>query len=94
VRSRAAAQGWVGRAARLVEDFQLDPLRGWVLLIQANVADDPAEGERLARRHEFARRSRDADLDLCALSEIGAWLVELGRIEEGVALLDEAVVHA
>jgi DNA-binding CsgD family transcriptional regulator len=90
--NRAAAQGWVGRAARLVEDFQLDPLRGWVLLIQANVADDPAEGERLAREaHEIARRSGDADLDLCALSEIGAWLVELGRIEEGVALLDEAM---
>ena len=28
----AAAQGWTNRAARLVEQFDLAPLRGWVLL--------------------------------------------------------------
>jgi DNA-binding NarL/FixJ family response regulator len=90
--NRAASRGWLRRAARLVDDFQVEPLRGWVLLTQAHDADDPAAGERLAREaHEIARRSGDADLELCALSEIGAWLVELGRIEEGVALLDEAM---
>ena len=88
----AASRGWLRRAARLVEDFELDPLRGWVLLTQAHDADDPVEGERLAREaHEFARRSRDPDLELCALSEVGAWLVELGRVEEGVDLLGEAM---
>jgi DNA-binding CsgD family transcriptional regulator len=90
--NRAASRGWIRRAARLVEDFQVDALRGWVLLIQAYDADDPATGERLAREaHDVARSSGDADLELCALSEIGAWLVELGRVEEGVALLDEAM---
>jgi DNA-binding CsgD family transcriptional regulator/predicted negative regulator of RcsB-dependent stress response len=90
--NRAASHGWLGRAARLVEDFQVDSLRGWVLLTRAHDADEPAEGERLGREaHEIARRAGDADLELCALSEIGAWLVELGKVKEGVALLDEAL---
>jgi DNA-binding NarL/FixJ family response regulator len=90
--NRAASRGWLRRAARLVDDFELEPIRGWVLLTRAHDADDPAEGERLAREaHEVARRSGDVDLELCALSEIGAWLVELGRRDEGVDLLDEAM---
>ncbi len=90
--SRAASRGWLRRAARMVEDFELDALRGWVALMRANDAEDPVVGERLAREaHAFARESGDADLELCALSEIGAWLVELGRVAEGVALLDEAM---
>jgi DNA-binding CsgD family transcriptional regulator len=90
--NRSASRGWLGRAVRLVEEFQLDSLRGWVLLTRAYDAEDPATGERLAREaHEVARRTRDADLELCALSEVGAWLVELGRPEEGGALLDEAM---
>ncbi len=90
--NHAASRGWLRRAARLVEDFELEPLRGWVLLTRAHEAEDPVEGERLAREaYEVARRSRDADLELSALSEIGAWLVELGRVEEGADLLDEAM---
>jgi DNA-binding CsgD family transcriptional regulator/predicted negative regulator of RcsB-dependent stress response len=90
--NRAASRGWLSRAARLVEDFHIDELRGWMLLTQAYDAYDPESGERLARAaHEIARRSGDADLELCALSELGAWLVESGRVEEGLALLDEAM---
>jgi DNA-binding CsgD family transcriptional regulator len=90
--NRAASRGWLGRAVRLVDEFQLEPLRGWALLTRAHDADDSGEGERMAREaHEIARRSGDADLELCALSEIGAWLIEQGRIEEGAGLLDEAM---
>ena len=39
--SRAASRGWLRRAARIVEDFELDPLRGWVALMRANDAEDP-----------------------------------------------------
>jgi tetratricopeptide (TPR) repeat protein len=45
----AAAGGWLGRATRLVEDFGLEELRGWVVLLQAGHTDDPLIGERLAR---------------------------------------------
>jgi DNA-binding CsgD family transcriptional regulator len=88
----AAAQGWLGRAARLVEEFELSPLRGWVLLMRAHNTSDPDAAERLAREaREFARRYDDADLELCALSQLGVSLIEMGRVEEGESLLDEAM---
>ncbi len=88
----AAAQGWLGRAARLVEEFELAPLRGWVLLMRAHNTRDPGAAERWAREaRAFARTYEDADLDLCALSQLGVSLVEMGRVEEGEALLDEAM---
>jgi tetratricopeptide (TPR) repeat protein len=88
----AAAQGWLGRAARLVEEFQLAPLRGWVLLMRAHNTGDPREAEGFAREaRELPRPFGDADLELCALSQLGVALVEQGRLEEGGALLDEAM---
>jgi DNA-binding CsgD family transcriptional regulator len=94
----AASRGWLGRAASLVEEFEPGPLDGWVLVGRAYLATDgghPHAGERHARRaREIARETGDADLELCAMSELGAALVELGRIEEGTALLDEAMAGA
>ncbi|HEX5503329.1 MAG TPA: response regulator transcription factor [Thermomicrobiales bacterium] len=88
----AVARGWLGRAARLVEELQLAPLAGWVLLLRAHDSDDPAAAERWARQaRELAPHFGDTDLELCALSQLGASLVHLGRIEEGLALLDEAM---
>ena len=88
----AASRGWLGRVARLVEESGLAPLDGWVLLLRAHDTDDPAEEEAWARwACELARRFADADLELCALSQLGASLVQTGRLEEGVALLDEAM---
>jgi DNA-binding CsgD family transcriptional regulator len=90
--NRPAARGWLARAARLVEDRGLDELTGWVRLLQAYDADEPVIGEQLAREaYEMARRSSDSDLELCALSELGAWLVESGQVTEGNQLLDEAM---
>jgi DNA-binding CsgD family transcriptional regulator len=88
----AASAGWLARAARLVEEFRLDPLRGWILLLEAYDGDDPSLSESRAREaRELARQSGDLDLELCALSQIGASLVDQGRVAEGVALLDEAM---
>jgi hypothetical protein len=65
--NRAAASGWQGRAARLVEEFELAPLEGWVLLTRAHDSDDPAGSESAARQaRELARRFSDPDLELCA----------------------------
>lgn len=96
--NHARAQGWLGRAASLVEEFDLGPMNGWVLVGRAYVATDtghPQEGAGYAREaREIAREAGDADLELCAISELGAALVELGWVEEGVALLDEAMAGA
>jgi DNA-binding NarL/FixJ family response regulator len=90
--NEAAARGWLGRAARIVEEFDLAPLEGWVLLLRAHAGDDPATAARWTEEaRALARRFGDADLELCALSQRGAALVQLGRLEEGMALLDEAM---
>jgi DNA-binding NarL/FixJ family response regulator len=88
----AASAGWLARAARLVEEFRLDPLRGWILLLKAYDGSDPTLSEKRAREAgELARQSGDLDLELCALSQIGASLIDQGRVAEGVGLLDEAM---
>jgi DNA-binding CsgD family transcriptional regulator len=96
--NQAAARGWLGRAARLVEAFQLAPLHGWVQLGRAalaNTGGDPQAGEALAREAlACARRFPDADLELCALSQLGGALVLTGKIDAGTALLDEAMAGA
>jgi tetratricopeptide (TPR) repeat protein len=92
--NRAAAHGWLARARRLVDDHQLTPLRGWVLLGEAHLAD-PVPGESRARQaYQIACDQRDPDLQLCALSQIGTALIGQGRITEGVAYLDESMAGA
>jgi DNA-binding CsgD family transcriptional regulator len=93
----SASRGWLAKGARVVEDSGLDVLRGWVLLCEAVTLhqEDPMAAEGKARAAlQAARETDDVDLDVCARSELGAALVELGRIAEGTALLDEAMAGA
>jgi DNA-binding CsgD family transcriptional regulator/tetratricopeptide (TPR) repeat protein len=93
----SASRGWLAKAARVVEDSGLDVLQGWVLLCEAVTLHDAdlLAAERKARAAlDSARETNDVDLDVCARSELGAALVELGRIREGTALLDEAMAGA
>ena len=95
----AASRGWLGRFERMVEQFELPTaMQAWVLLCRASLAsasDDPHAALGYGREAlELAQRVTDApgpNAELCALSEIGAALVEIGRVEEGTALLDEAM---
>lgn len=88
----AAARGWLGRLARLVDQAGLAPLSGWVLLLRAHDTDDSKLAQEYAEQAaELARRFGDPDLELCALSQLGAAMVECGRIADGGALLDEAM---
>ena len=88
----AASAGWLARATRLVEEFQLGDFRGWLLLMEAAEAEDGSAGEKLAREAmAFATESGDLDLELCALAQIGSSLVKQGRVDEGLAFLDEAM---
>ena len=88
----AAATGWLRRAARLVEEHAIDELRGWIVLLEAGEADDPATVEERTREAlASARELADLDLELCALAQLGSALVAQGRIREGIPLLDEAM---
>ncbi len=90
-----AAAGWTARATRLVEEFDLEPIQGWVLLLKAYACPDPGQGETWARQaRQLAVEFGDRDLELCALSQIGEALINQGRIGEGVPLIDEAMAGA
>ncbi|HEU4493512.1 MAG TPA: hypothetical protein VFR69_04940, partial [Rubrobacteraceae bacterium] len=93
--NHAAAGGWVARAARLVDEHALEPLRGWVLIAKTGNAADPGQHEALARQaHRLGIAAGDRDLELCALTEIGAALIAQGKIAEGVTFHDEAMAGA
>jgi hypothetical protein len=85
--------GW--RAARLVYEHALEPLRGWVLIARATEAADPGQHEALARQaHRLGQTSGDRHLELCALTQIGVALIDQGRITEGMTFHDEAMASA
>ena len=87
----AAARGWLSRAARIIED-EAPQLRGELLGATAYVTDDPVQSEALARRAvEIGRANGNSDLELMAMHAVGQALVQQGRTEEGMSLLDEAM---
>jgi len=87
----AAARGWLSRAARIIES-EVPELRGELLGATAYVTDDPVESEALARQAaEIGRANGNSDLELMAMHAVGQALVQQGRTEEGMSLVDEAM---
>ena len=98
VRGRTShAAGWFGRARRLVESGPRESAEHGYLLVAMllkrageldwkGVADVAKKAERIAERHG------DADLFALAAHERGHALVRLGRVEEGLRLMDEVMV--
>jgi DNA-binding CsgD family transcriptional regulator len=93
------ATGWFARAERLLEREERDCVeRGYLLipvLLQALAAGD-WEGARAtaAGAAEVAERFGDSDLLALAGHEQGHALIRQGRLEDGLRLLDEAMVAA
>ena len=59
----AAANGWLGRAERLLEPLEPGPLHGWAYVARAYRMADLDAAETLAHRAaELARDARDIDL--------------------------------
>jgi DNA-binding CsgD family transcriptional regulator len=93
----ARSTGWVARAERLLERAGADCAeRGYVLLpamIRGHMeGDDAASYAAATAATEIAERFGDVDLHALALHEQGLSLLKLGRVEEGLRLLDEAMV--
>ncbi len=87
----AAARGWLSRAARII-GTEAPGLRGELLGATAYVTDDPVESEALARQAvEIGRANGNSGLELMAMHAVGQALVQQGRTEEGMSLLDEAM---
>src|SRR5690606_19708598 len=69
--------------------------RGWIDLVRAERAIDPADSLTLAESAlERGLETGDVDLELCALAELGFAEIALGRVEEGLTRLDEAMAGA
>jgi DNA-binding CsgD family transcriptional regulator len=96
-RELTRAAGWIARARRLVDDAGLDCVEcGYVMLPQALARMSSGDLAGAEATFEAAERlgERFADRDLVSLARQGRGrvLVGLGRVAEGVALLDEVMV--
>jgi class 3 adenylate cyclase len=96
---KSVAQGWLSRARRLLADHPDAPERGYLeryegVLLHEREGDHDAALERVGRALEIGTRVGDKDLQAIALIDQGRILVSLGRLEEGQALMDEAMVAA
>lgn len=92
----AQATGWFGRAARMLEHGEAGPERGYLLLPagQKSLATGDLDGAcRIASEAAaLGQQYGDRDLLALALHLHGRALLRLGRIDAGLALLDEAMV--
>ena len=93
----AQANGWFARGQRILDEAGLDTVeRGYLLFPNAAMTmfgGDPARAQEMfGKIREYADRYRDPDLT--ALSRLGGGqsLIMTGRIPEGVALHDEAML--
>jgi DNA-binding CsgD family transcriptional regulator len=93
----AVAGGWLGRAARLVEESGIDCVeRGYVMVpdgLRLLDAGDPAAAFAIFdRAAEIADRFADADLGALGRLGRGQALIGMAEVPRGLALLDEAMV--
>lgn len=93
----AVGGGWVARAQRLLADVDGDVVeRGYVLvhvMFRHIYSGDLTTASELAEQiTDYGRRFTDPDLVAMGLSSQGRILLYAGRLPEGLALLDEAMV--
>jgi DNA-binding CsgD family transcriptional regulator len=90
----AIAGGWLSRAERLL-DGSLSSESGWLSLARGGLETDPVRmADRADEALAAAREFGDAELEIRALAKSGLALVQSGRVDEGMARLDEAMAAA
>ena len=91
------ASGWLGRAQRLLEREESDCVERGYLLVPivmqcAATGDHEAAYATAAAAAETGERFGDSDLLALAVHQQGRALVNQGQVEEGLGLMDEAMV--
>ena len=89
----AVRSGWLGRARTLLEEAGEESAEhGWVLMLEAEHEADTGRKQHLFEEAgALARRHGDRDLEFEALGWLGLHRAVMGRVEEGLAMLDEAL---
>ncbi len=94
----SVASGWLRRAERLLEGTPESREHGLLERARRNAAygrgELEAALEHSSRVFEIGNRLGDRDLIGLGMQDQGRVLIELGRVEEGMALLEEAMVAA
>jgi DNA-binding CsgD family transcriptional regulator len=93
------ASGWLGRARRMLEREENESVEhGYMLMplaFQHEAAGDFEAGAAVAgEAAAIAERFGDAEAFALAASVQGELLIKAGRVKEGLALLDEAMIGA
>jgi DNA-binding NarL/FixJ family response regulator len=89
----AVMSGWIARAQTLLGDRADTPEAGWVALNIGMFEPDRAlKDDHFRAAIEVARRLGDIDLEVVSLAYLGASLVHGDRVDEGMRMLDEALV--
>ena len=93
----ARARAWVARAQRLLAERQCDCVEdGYLrlaLALDAVFARDPAGAyARFAEAAAIGERFRDPDLIALGRQGLGRILIRMGKPQEGIRLLDDAIV--
>jgi DNA-binding CsgD family transcriptional regulator len=92
------AGAWLRRAARLLADEPQGVVHGHLRLAEARVlrSRGDSEAELACAREAIALGRRFDDADLVALGQYveGRLLVKLGEVDDGMAILDEAMLSA
>jgi class 3 adenylate cyclase len=92
------SRGWVLRAERLLEKQPENAEHGWLLRIHAQQTLSEGDTERALELTKQALdigiRVGDRDLQAIALHDQAEILVRLGKVDEGLAMADEATVAA
>src|SRR3984893_5411106 len=95
----AVAAGWLESATTLLADQPECAEQGWLAWIQGIVAGelfgDHEEESRLAERAvEIGRALGDRDVESLGVLQKGGAFVHLGRVDEGLALIDQVMARA
>jgi tetratricopeptide (TPR) repeat protein len=97
--ARSVGQGWLRRAERHLDGLPEVSQHGWLHRLHVVVALGAERNPRQAMEHadralEIARRVGDTDLEALAIQDRGRILVALGRVADGMALIDDAMTAA
>jgi class 3 adenylate cyclase len=96
--AHSVAAAWLNRSERLLEGMEETPAHGWLAATRAFLSAINGDAEaglaHASRALEIGTRLGDRDLEAMAMSEKGVGLIHLGRVEEGLAMIDEATVAA